>query len=158
MPTFRLIETEAPTRETLERLAQGVSEHAQAVIGDSGFHPIAVFAKDEDGTLAGGVSGSLNWTWLSIKLLWVREDARGTGLGRRLMEAIEELARRRGCVQAHVDTLGFQAPAFYRHLGYEAFAELPDYAPGHGRIYLRKTLQIDATARPQWQLPDPPRS
>jgi len=86
------------------------------------------------------VTGTINWTWLSVRLLWVAEERRGTGLGRRLMEAIEDLGRTRGCVHAHVDTLGFQAPEFYRRLGYEAFAELPDYAPEQSRIYFRKRL------------------
>jgi hypothetical protein len=36
--------------------------------------------------------------------------------------------------------LGFQAPAFYRQLGYEPFAQLPDYAQGHPRTYYRKDL------------------
>jgi len=121
-------------------LVGGIAEHARETIGDPGFHPIAVFAEDEDGTVVGGATGTVNWTWLSVKLLWVREQDRGRGLGRRLMEAIEEAARARGCTHAHVDTLGFQAPGLYRRLGYEPFAELPDYALGHPRVYFRKRL------------------
>jgi hypothetical protein len=56
------------------------------------------------------------------------------------MEAIEELAGRRGCRRPHVDTLGFQAPAFYTHLGYEPFVEFSGYAPGSTRIYMTKRL------------------
>jgi len=140
MSTIRLIEKDDPSREEVERLARGISEDAGAAVGDPGFHPVAIFAEDEEGTLVGGVSGSVNWTWLSVKLLWVREQDRGRGLGRRLMVAIEDLGRARGCSHAHVDTLGFQAPGLYRRLGYEPFAELPDYAPGHARIYFRKPL------------------
>jgi len=140
MPEIRLIEKEGVAPEEIARLAGGITEHARLAIGDPGFHQIAILAEDERGELVGGVSGSLNWTWLSVKLLWVREDRRGEGLGRRLMESIEELGRARGCLRAHVDTLSFQAPEFYARLGYEPFAELPDYAPGHTRIYLRKAL------------------
>jgi len=122
------------------RLEAALEEHARAAIGDPGFHSVGVVARDAAGTLVGGVTGAISWTWLSVRLLWVAEERRGTGLGRRLMEAIENLGRTRGCTHAHVDTLGFQAPQFYRRLGYEAFAELPDYAPGQSRIYFRKRL------------------
>ena len=140
MSGIRLIRKDEATREEIEHLAAGIADHARGRIGDPGFHPVAILAEDESGRIVGGVTGSINWTWLSVKLLWVSGPHRGRGVGRRLMEAIEDLARERGCLRAHVDTLAFQAPAFYTRLGYEPFAELPDYAPGHARIYLRKTL------------------
>ena len=45
----------------------------------------------------------------------------------------------RGCHSAWVETFSFQAPGFYRKLGYEPFGEL-DYPPGHKRIFLHKRL------------------
>lgn len=139
MANIRLIER-VPSQEEIELLASRIADHAHEVVDDPGFHPVAVFAEDATGSIVGGVTGSINWTWLSVKLLWVSKDVRGTGLGRRLMEAIEDLGRARDCLHAHVDTLGFQAPGFYMRLGYEPFAKLSDYSPGHPRIYLRKRL------------------
>ena len=138
--TVRLVERDEAAPEEIRRLVNGIAAHATDALGDPGFHPIAVFAEDEAGEIVGGVTGTVNWTWLSIKLLWVAPDLRGRGLGRRLITAIEDLGRRRGCRRAHVDTLGFQAPGFYERLGYEPFAELPDYAPGHPRVYFEKRL------------------
>jgi ribosomal protein S18 acetylase RimI-like enzyme len=37
-------------------------------------------------------------------------------------------------------THSFQAPGFYRKLGYEPLAEVPDYPAGHLEIVLRKRL------------------
>jgi ribosomal protein S18 acetylase RimI-like enzyme len=139
-PAVRLIEREAASPDEIRLLADGIGEHAREVVGDPGFHPTSIFAENEAGELVGGVTGTVNWAWLSIKLLWVAPELRRQGLGRRLMTAIEELGRLRGCRQAHVDTLGFQAPAFYERLGYERFAELPGYALGHPRIYLKRRL------------------
>jgi ribosomal protein S18 acetylase RimI-like enzyme len=73
---------------------------------------------DEAGELMGGLSG---WTWgtcAGISLLWVREDARRGGWGRRMLDAAEEIARERGCRQIVVSSFTFQAPRFYERHGF----------------------------------------
>lgn len=63
-----------------------------------------------------------------MKRMYVRERCRGTGLGRRLAEAIVAEARRRGCRSLVLDTLPElgAAIALYRSLG---FREIPPYLP-----------------------------
>jgi hypothetical protein len=39
-----------------------------------------------------------------------------------------------------VDTFGFQAPEFYRKLGYREFGRLDDFPAGHSRSWLTKAL------------------
>jgi GNAT superfamily N-acetyltransferase len=51
-------------------------------------------------------------------MVWIREDARGDGWGRRLLAAAEQVARERGCRQVVVSSFTFQAPAFYERCGY----------------------------------------
>jgi hypothetical protein len=36
--------------------------------------------------------------------------------------------------------MSFQAPDFYRKLGYEEFGRLDDFPPGHSRLFFRKNL------------------
>jgi hypothetical protein len=36
--------------------------------------------------------------------------------------------------------LDFQAPEFYRALGYSEFAQINDYPPGHRRFFFQKRL------------------
>lgn len=71
--------------------------------------------------------------------LAVLERARGTGLGARLVGAIEQLARGRGLalIELHAQT---RAQGFYERLGYEAFTE-PDWEDaGIEHIWMRKNL------------------
>jgi len=75
-----------------------------------------------------------------INLLWVSGDHRGKGFGSKLMKAAEKEARRRGIKHAWVDTFSFQAPAFYRKLGYRRFGRLKDYPAGQSRSFLTKAL------------------
>ena len=53
--------------------------------------------------------------------LYVRDDARGKGLGRALTEAVLERARRRGCRRVELDVNSENPPALalYRSLGFD---------------------------------------
>ncbi len=130
-----------PTQADIDMLTSGLDAHSEPRVGQGGFDPVAAFARGRDGTVNGGVYAHINWQWLQVKLLWVSDAHRGTGLGVALMAKIENLAVERGCRQAHVDTFSFQARPFYERLGYRVFAELNDYPVGHSRYYLRKTLE-----------------
>ena len=101
---------------------------------------LALFVRDPGGAIAAGIYG---WTWgacCEIRYLWVREELRGQGVGSRLLAAAEHEALRRGSRQIVLDTHSFQAPGFYRKLGYDIYAVLPGYPRGHERIHLRKRL------------------
>ena len=76
-----------------------------------------------------------------LKRLFVRPAARGTGLGRRLVEAAIAAARSRGFRQLRLDTLPSMAAArgLYASLG---FREVDAYRfnPVHGTTYLELEL------------------
>lgn len=96
--------------------------------------------RDESGAVFGGALGGTNAGWLFLKALWVDEGVRGRGHGRRLLAAVEEGARRRGCIGVYLDTYSFQARPFYERAGYVVFGELPDHPPGGAKYYLAKRL------------------
>jgi GNAT superfamily N-acetyltransferase len=129
-----------PAREDVAVLEAGLSAHALPITGTGGFQPLAVFCRDPAKRILGGAYGRTNWNWLHISTVWVAEQERGKGLGRRLVLAIEAAAAERGCRHAHLDTFSYQARPFYERLGYRIFGELEDYPPGHSRFFLRKPL------------------
>lgn len=102
--------------------------------------PIAVFLRAAGGALQGGLTGYTDWNWLYIDCLWLAEGVRRGGWGTRLIAAAEREAAARGCRYALLFTYSFQAPDFYPRLGYEVFATLDDYPPGHRQYWLRKVL------------------
>ncbi len=131
-----------PKQSYLDELAAGLNEHSEGFVEKAGFQPIALFARDKSGCMQGGIYGRINWSWLSVSLLWVGPDNRGSGLGSALLARLETEAAALGCTKSHVDTFSFQAQAFYVANGYEKFAELPDYPDRHSRIYLKKSLSV----------------
>ena len=133
------VETQ-PAACDVEALGHGLTQHALPTTGRPGFQPLAVFARDADGALVGGMYGFVNWDWLQISLVWLAEPRRRAGLGSRLLAALEAAAIERGCTQAHLDTFSYQARPFYERHGYRVFATLEDYPAGQQRFFMRKAL------------------
>lgn len=124
----------------LDAVNAGLSAYNDRVLGPQQYEPMRLLVRDAEGQIVGGLLGELYYNWLYIAILWLHEDIRGQGLGRRLMATAEAYAASRGRTHVHVDTLDFQAPLFYQRLGYTVWGELGPYGDGHTRYYLKKTL------------------
>ena len=94
----------------------------------------------ETGAADGGLTARIGFGWMFVELLFVPERLRGQGVGRELMSRAETVAREKGCVGIYLDTFSFQAPGFYKKLGYAVFGEITDYPAGHSRFFLSKRL------------------
>ena len=141
---LRLDIEDQPSDADVEALPNGLEAFNESRWpGHQPWRPLAVFARD-GGSIVAGLSGETYSGWLFIRYLWVSETLRGRGIGRGLIRGAEARALERGCHSAWVDTFSFQAPGFYRRLGYATFGEL-DYPPGHKRIFFKKRLADGAS-------------
>jgi ribosomal protein S18 acetylase RimI-like enzyme len=136
---LRLDIEDTPKDEDVEVLPHGLEAFNEARWpGHAQWKPLAVFVRGPKAIVA-GLAGETYCDWLFIRYLWVSDGLRGQGIGRKLMGEGEARAVERGCHSAYVDTFSFQAPGFYRKLGYEIFGEV-DWSPEHRRIFLQKRL------------------
>jgi GNAT superfamily N-acetyltransferase len=119
---------------------RGLLAFNEVRLGPADEQAVKFVVRDADGNIVGGILGHTRWRWLYIAKLWVDENLRGQGVGKRLMEAAEDLARSRGCTDVSLDTFDFQARPFYEKLGYELFGTLEGYPPESRQYYLRKRL------------------
>jgi GNAT superfamily N-acetyltransferase len=80
-----------------------------------------LIAEDAAG-LAGCVYAQVKGKTGCIGLLSVEPERQGTGLGRQLMQAVEDFFQKAGCDTAELRVVSARAPlpGFYRHLGYSA--------------------------------------
>ncbi len=86
----------------------------------------------------GGLYGSDGYGWAFVRLLVVPAGHRGRGLGTRLMQEAEAIARARGYVGIWLDTFEFQARPFYEKLGFELFGMLEGGDGAVPRYFLKK--------------------
>ena len=139
--TYQITLEEKVAAEDNRILGAGIERHVRGLFPDSSVADVSFFLRDDAGTIVGGVAGNYgSFGWLYIDQLWVSGDLRGQGYGTKLMAAIEGEAVRHGSNNVYLNTFSFEAPEFYKKLGYTVFAELEDFPPGHKRIFLRKEL------------------
>ncbi len=135
-PTIVMIDE--PTEEDRLAVLEPLTEFNTAQAGPVDMRPVAIMLKDASGKSIGGLWGHTAYDWMFVQYLSVPEACRGQGFGTSLMLEAEQLARTRGCIGVWLDTFSFQAPGFYRKLGYSVFGGVEDYPVGHQRIFLSK--------------------
>ena len=101
---------------------------------------ITLLLRDTGPQIIGGVHGWTAFNYLHVDILWLREDVRGRGYGKRLLLATDQEALKRGCRYAQLDTFSFQARGFYEKLGYRVFGELDEVAGKQKWHFLKKDL------------------
>jgi len=125
-------------KKHFEILVSGVREFNRENLGEELSVPLSALAYDAENEIIGGVSGRTIYKQFLIEVVWVSPAARQTGLGSKLMKCAEKEARNRGCVAAQVDTLSFQAPDFYKKLGFEIVGQVSGIPESPDRFFLLK--------------------
>lgn len=132
-----------PTPEQLAsgELGRRLREFNYGIIGEySGTQYIRLDARDEAGRLLGGLRGFVFLDWLNVEVLFVEEDARGSGLGSRLLAEAEQQAIALGAKNARLDTFEWQARPFYLKHGYEEYARIDEFVQGKYLVLMKKAL------------------
>ncbi|MGC2413398.1 MAG: GNAT family N-acetyltransferase [Stellaceae bacterium] len=138
-PGLRLSVEQNPTWEDRDFVDDGLGAYNAAFLRDNSYDYFGIFVRRDAGEIRAGLIGHIYAGWLFVNLLWVHADLRRGGIGRGLLAQAERRGAALGCHSAWLDTFSFQAPEFYRKLGYQEFARL-DYPPDHQRIFLKKQL------------------
>lgn len=133
--------------EALDRFNQSHTRHRLT--------PVRLFVRDGDGAIVGGLLADVCMGWMFVRILWLDERLRGRGIGAGLMRRAEAEARELGCTGVWLDTFTFQAPDFYRKLGFEEFGRIDDYPLPFARHFFRKRLVQDRSDSVDWNPLDP---
>ncbi len=98
------------------------------------------FAAEEDGNILGVITGRAYYNEVHIGDLIVASSVRKGGIGSKLVRAVEDNYRGKGYDKITLTTFGFQAPEFYKKLGYEVEFVREDKDPKLSKYFLAKQL------------------
>lgn len=124
--------------EELEFAVDQLRKYNRSFTGPFESEHFGFIAKNDSEEVVGAVHGNTEWEWVFIKHLWVSEDFRGMELGSELMETIIQEANRRGRYKYYLSTFEFQAPEFYKKLGFEIFGTLPQVSGEYDSFYMKR--------------------
>ena len=111
------------------------------IIQESSFIWINRVIVDTYGDIIAGINSKMYcWNCLYIDVLWVKEEYRKEGLGSKILNEIEKVAKDKGCYLIHLDTFDFQAKDFYIKHGYDIFGILDECPQRHKRYFMKKII------------------
>ena len=148
------IAPEDPRQPELRRLIALSDVYLQALYPAKSNHLVDVGALAVSGTVflvarrGGEAVGSIAFRVIApdhaeMKRMFVREDARGSGLGRRLLDALEDAARRHNIARISLET-GVRQPeaiGLYRASGYLECAPFGNYTADPLSLFMTKRLR-----------------
>ena len=95
---------------------------------------------EEEGELVAGIVAEAVFDTVEVEFLCVKENCRGKGYGRALLQYVEEQAENDGRKRILLNTYSFQAPGFYRRMGYELLAQQNPCFGEYSQYYFTKNL------------------
>jgi len=145
---------EDPRRPDVRRLIAESDAYMQALYPPESNHLVDVDALAAADTVFlvarrnGELLGSIAFRVIApghaeLKRMFVRVEARGIGLGRRLLEALEDAARRQNIDRISLET-GIRQPeaiGLYRASGYQDCPPFGTYTPDPLSLFMTKRLQ-----------------
>ena len=97
---------------------RGFTDYAVECCVDLNFEEYC-FVAEENGEIVGAITGRAYYNEVHIGDLIIDEKYRRLKVGSELVKAVEEAYAGKGYNKITLTTFGFQAPEFYKKLGYE---------------------------------------
>ena len=128
-----------PHPDDIRAIVATLDAYNNANSGMADLPGFAVILRDPQTRAAvGGLYATDGYGWAFVRYLAVPDQYRGQGLGRRLMDEAEKIAKAHGYIGLWLDTFEFQARPFYEKLGFELFGELEGGPGAIPRYFLKK--------------------
>lgn len=135
MVSYEIIDE--PRDKDIEFLTTKINEEATEY---GSAYPFAILVRSEEQQVIGGCNGSFVFGSIYTDQLWVEDSFRRRGIGSKLMEEVHKLGKKKGCTIASVVTMSFQAPEFYKKLGYQIDFVREGYREGAACLHMSKKI------------------
>lgn len=98
------------------------------------------FIAMENDTILGVIKGRALYNEVHIVDLIVNHECRQSGIGSKLVAAVEDAYKGSGYAKITLTTYGFQAPGFYKKQGYELEFVREDNDPRLSKYFFKKVI------------------
>ena len=120
---------------------KGLLRYNREQVGSTRYKRHVISARDAKGHLLGGLILQSYWLESYIEAFWLAKSARRGGIGARLIQEAERIAKRRGSRLMHLNTYSFQAAPFYEKQGFRRFGKFSGSPKGESRYFYVKRLR-----------------
>lgn len=97
--------------------------------------------KNKDGEIVAGIMGSKTLNLFFISHLFVEPEYRNSGLGSKLLSAIEKAARQAGCDMLRLNTFNKKTHTLYLKAGFDVSTQIPNYMNEFDLVYYHKNIR-----------------
>ncbi len=104
------------------------------------FEEYCFIAEDDTGRVIGSITGRAYYNEVHIGDLIIDKDHRRLNLGSELVKTVEQAYENKGYDKITLTTFGFQAPEFYKKLGYQLEFVREDKDPKLCKYFYCKSL------------------
>lgn len=104
------------------------------------FDEFLFVAEDNDGKIVGAITGRAYYNEVHVDDLIIDKSCRRSGLGSRLIGAVEDAYKGKGYEIITLTTFGFQAPEFYKKLGFQVEFVRENKNPKLSKYFLSKHI------------------
>lgn len=104
-------------------------------------HQHLSFVYESEGVVLGRIVGFIHWNFLQIELFYVSDNTQGKGIGTKLLNHVEAIAKEQGVSYIFLETMSFNAPKFYEKNGYQLVGRI-DNSPleNQTRFFYKKNI------------------
>ncbi len=118
MMNIKVSITEHLPQEIREKMESGLHEYERSHGIDVNYRPFALLLHNDGGDVVAVLDAFSSYSSIHIRDMWVDKSHRGKGYGRALVRELENRFRGSGLNNINLVTCEFQAPEFYRKLGF----------------------------------------
>ena len=138
---MNIVKKSEPEKKVGDFINEAFTDYAQSSDVDLNFEEYWFVAEDTNGNIIGSITGRAYYNEVHIGDLIIDKNHRRQDIGTKLVRAVEEEYSNRCFEKITLTTFGFQAPEFYKKLGYELEFVREDKDPKLSKYFYCKPLQ-----------------
>ncbi len=143
----QILMIQEPSKEQIKVIESGLETYNRNFPGgdlDIPIPDISLVLRNPEGDIVGGVITSMLTGIMHLESLWIDEKYRGKGLGKHLVLSAEKIGKTKGYPASQTWTFSFQAPDFYKSIGYTIVGIFTGYTNGITEYVLLKKFGNEA--------------